>query len=247
MTVSAQSVINRVQVALQDTTGIRWPEAELLLWLNDAQREIVLYKPDAGAVNEVMQLVPGTRQSIPATGNRLLRITRNMGSNDLTNPGRAVRIVSREILDGQYPDWHSKSLSAGTDAAHGATVKHYCYDEQDPRHFYVFPGVEGSAHLETVYSNNPVEITATTSDLTIPDIFSNAITDYILYRAYMKDAEYSANNERATTHFKLFMTSVTGKSQLDQVVGPNVSRDVVGEASMPNGRHPSDRSIYGSS
>ena len=63
MSVSVQSVIDRVQVTLQDTTGVRWPVAnELVLWVNDAQREIALFKPDASAQNETITLVAGTKQ-----------------------------------------------------------------------------------------------------------------------------------------------------------------------------------------
>ena len=50
MAVTVQSVIDRVQKTLQDTTGVRWPVVdELVLWVNDAQREIALLKPDASA------------------------------------------------------------------------------------------------------------------------------------------------------------------------------------------------------
>lgn len=240
MSITVQSIVDRVQIQLQDTTGIRWPEDELVMWLNDSQREIVLYKPDAGAMNDVVALVQGTRQDIPAVGNRLLRVVRNMGTDDLSAPGRAVRIVSREILDAQYPEWHNATESAKhPETTHGSVIKHYCYDEQDPRHFYVFPGIAGSAWLEIVYSHNPdpVSLSSATgsTNLTIPDIFANAVVDYVMYRAYMKDAEYSANNDRAQTHFALFMSSVTGKAQLDLAVGPNSGRDVVGRASVPAG------------
>ena len=52
MTVTVQSVLDRVQQTLQDTAGIRWSSTnELVLWVNDAQREIALYKPDATATN----------------------------------------------------------------------------------------------------------------------------------------------------------------------------------------------------
>ena len=237
MTVSVQSIVDRVQTSLQDTTGIRWPVAELVMWVNDAQREVVLYKPDASAQNVVVNLVPGTRQTLPSTGNRLLRIIRNMLTADTSSPGRAIRIVSREVLDAQCPDWHDGTRAQG-DNAHGLTVKHYVYDEQDPRTFYVYPGIAAAAatnaFVEMVYSGNPPAVLQG-GNLSIPDIFSNAVTDYVLYRAYMKDAEYAANNERASTHFQLFMSSVTGKSQLDQVVGPNSGRDVVGRASIPAG------------
>ena len=44
MAVTVQSVIDKVQLVLQDTSGIRWTSGELVDWINDAQREIVFVK-----------------------------------------------------------------------------------------------------------------------------------------------------------------------------------------------------------
>jgi len=219
MAVSVASVIDRVQVTLQDTTGIRWPEtSELILWVNDAQREIALLKPDASATNDTITLVTGTKQSIPSAGNRLLRVVRNMSAASGGTGKRSIRLVSREILDAQTPDWHDPTVSG--DAAHGSVVKHYMYDEQDPRNFYVYPGVSGSAYIEIVYSANPTTVTAS-DNLSIPDIYANAVMNYVLYMAYMKDAEYAGNSQRAANHFQLFTASVTGKAQVDLITTPN--------------------------
>jgi len=219
MAVSVASVIDRVQVTLQDTTGIRWPEtSELILWVNDAQREIALLKPDASATNDTITLVTGTKQSIPSAGNRLLRVVRNMSAASGGTGKRSIRLVSREILDAQTPDWHDPTVSG--DAAHGSVVKHYMYDEQDPRNFYVYPGVSGSAYIEIVYSSNPTTVTAS-DDLSIPDLYANAVMNYVLYMAYMKDAEYAGNSQRAANHFQLFTASVTGKAQVDLITTPN--------------------------
>jgi hypothetical protein len=57
--------------------------------------------------------------------------------------------------------------------------------------------------------------------LAIPDIFANAVTDYTLFRAYTKDAEYAGNSQRASTHYNLFINSVTGKGQIDIITSPN--------------------------
>ena len=66
MAVTVQSVLDRVQQTLQDTGGIRWSStAELILWVNDAQREIAILKPDATATNTTVTLAAGTKQSIP--------------------------------------------------------------------------------------------------------------------------------------------------------------------------------------
>lgn len=224
MAVSVQSVIDRVQTTLQDTTGVRWPVVgELVLWINDAQREIALLKPDASAKNTTITLVEGTKQDIPSDGNRLLRAVRNMSAASGGTGKRSVRLVQREVLDAQTPDWHDPLVSG--DAAHTNVVKHYIYDEQNPRNFYVYPGVSGSAYLEIIYSANPSTV-GQSDNLDIPDIYANAVMNYVLYMAYMKDAEYAGNNQRAASHFQIFTTSVTGKGQVDALTTPNMSNAV---------------------
>jgi hypothetical protein len=222
MAVTVQSVIDRAQTVLQDTTGVRWPVvAELVLWVNDAQREIALLKPDAAAVNDTITLIAGTKQSIPTGGNRLLKVVRNMSSASNGTGKRAVRLVDREVLDAQTPDWHDPTVAG--DAAHAAVVKHYIYDESNPRNFYVYPGVNGAAYLEIIYSSNPAAV-AQVDNLSIPDIFANAVLNYVLYMAYMKDAEYAGNQQRASSHFQLFTASITGKGQIDAITNPNMER-----------------------
>lgn len=222
MSVTVQSVIDRVQTVLQDTTGVRWPVVgELVLWINDAQREIALLKPDASATNTTITLATGTKQDIPSEGNRLLKVVRNMSAAANGDGKRAVRIVDREVLDAQTPDWHDPTVSG--DAAHTTTVKHYTYEESNPRNFYVYPGVAGNAYLEIIYSSNPANV-ALSGSLSIPDIYANAILNYVLYMAYMKDAEYAGNAQRAGSHYQLFTGSVTGKGQLDAMTNPNMGR-----------------------
>jgi len=219
MAVTVQSVIDRVQTVIQDTTGVRWPVvAELVLWINDAQREVALLKPDASASNTTITLATGTKQDIPSAGNRLLKVVRNMSAASGGTGKRAVRLVNREVLDGQSPDWHDPAVAG--DAAHTNIIKHYIYDETNPRNFYVYPGVAGNAYLEIIFSANPTTV-AQNGSLSIPDIFANAIMNYVLYMAYMKDAEYAGNAQRASSHFQLFTASVTGKAQVDLVTSPN--------------------------
>jgi hypothetical protein len=222
MSVTVQSVIDRAQTVLQDTTGVRWPVVgELVLWINDAQREIALLKPDASATNSTITLATGTKQDIPSGGNRLLKVVRNMSAASNGTGKRSVRLVDREVLDAQSPDWHDPTVTG--DAAHAAIVKHYVYDEANPRNFYVYPGVSGSAYLEIIYSSNPT-VVGQGDSLSIPDIFANAVMNYVLYMAYMKDAEYAGNAQRASSHYQLFTASVTGKGQVDAITNPNMER-----------------------
>lgn len=219
MAVTVQSVLDRVQQTLQDTGGIRWSStAELILWVNDAQREIALLKPDATATNTTVTLATGTKQSIPTAGNRLLNVVRNMSAASSGTGKRTIRLVSRDILDSLEPSWHDPTVKG--DAKHGAIVKHFIYDDQNPRNYYVYPGVSGNAYLEIIYSANPTTVAAN-GNLGVPDLYATAVMNYVLYMCYLKDSEFIANQQRAGSHFNLFVTAVTGKSQIDVITSPN--------------------------
>jgi len=230
-TITGANLISRIQDILQDTTSIRWPEAELLRYINDAQREVCNLRPESTATTANMALVVGTKQSLPSGGLRLIKVTRNMSSAAGSATGkRAVRLVDADILNTQEPNWHDPTVSG--DAAHATTVKHYIFDEDDPRSFYVYPGASTtSTFLEIVYSGAPTDLANTSATISVDDIFANAIIDYVLFRCYLKDAEYAGNQQRAGTHFQLFSSSLGAGGQAQFNVSPN--QDQLGTASVP--------------
>ncbi len=214
-TILASEVIGKVQIVLQDTTGVRWPDStELLGWLNDGQREVLIYKPNAHVHNESMPLSAGTKQSLPDGAIQLVDVVRNMGADGNT-PGRAIRIVTREILDAQNPDWHTMTPAAVT--------KHYTYSPFDPKRFYVYPPATGSAKAEVIYSAVPEDVASLSAPISLDDIYQNVLVDYILYRAYSKDTDYAANPGRAAASQAAYTAALTGKTQAEVVVNPNTA------------------------
>lgn len=212
MAITAAEVITRATDIVQDTTGVRWPEPELLRWLNDGRREICIIRPDLYAVNLVQTMSAGTKQNVPADGNRFLDGIRNIAAND--SPGRAVRVVEREVLDAQLPDWHN--------AATGV-IKHFMFDERTPRIFYVYPPAASGQKLEIAYAKTPVDITSTSTELVNEDVYAGSLVDYVCYRAFSKDAEYAGNNERAMMHYQMFLAPLSGGGRLNLVVSPNAA------------------------
>lgn len=201
MAITAQSIIQRVVITLQDTTSIRWPANELVRYLNDGQREVAMLRPDATVTNATKALSAGAKQGLPADGAKLLDITRNTSGSK-----RAVRMTTRAILDSQLPNWQN---------ATGVTeILHYTYDPRDPKVFYVYPpAAAADASVEIVYSAYPSSITepadgalytAITGNIALPDIYANPLADYVLYRAYTKDTEFAGNVQRAQAHYGAF-------------------------------------------
>lgn len=216
-TIAASRIIDKVQIILMDEAGVRWPDAtELLGWLNDGQREVLVYKPNAHVHNEAVQLAAGTKQTLPEVGVQLIDIPRNMGS-DGTKPGRVIRIVSREVLDAAVPNWHGAKPSA--------ECRHYMYNPLDPKRFYVYPPQPsaGMGYVEMVYAAVPEEVLSLTAPISLDDIYQNALIDYVLYRAYSKDTDYAADPSRAGTHQAAFVSSLTGKTQAEVILNPNTA------------------------
>ncbi len=225
MTVAASSLIRRATDIIMDNTSVRWPASELVRWLNDAQREVILVRPDAINKTATATLAVGTRQNLDAMAltpapSKLIEITRNMAA---TSAKKAVRLVPRQILDANTPGWHA---IAGT-----VDILHYMFDPRDPKTFYVYPPALPTAQLEIMYSAVPTDIaepadgalySAVVGDLTLPDIYANAVLDYMLYRAYSKDSDFAGNAARAQAHYAAFTASLTAEIQATLAVQPQM-------------------------
>ena len=193
--ITAQQIIDKARIILQDADKTRWTDPELLSWLNAGQREICVYKPDAYVVNESVNLVPGTKQSLPVGGVTLISVMRN-GANG------AVKNIDRRILDEQIPNWHASNQVAG--------VTNFMFDPRDQKRYYVYPPAAPGASLEIIYAKTPAEI-AIGATILVDDVFEPALMDYILFRAYSKDVDYAGDDGRAASHLGKFVSLLAGK------------------------------------
>lgn len=207
------SVLNQAQIQIQDKTGTRWPPSELLSWYNMALQAIVTERPDANVKNTTFSTVIGTKQSLPADGLRLIDIPRNEGGQK-----KPIRVIDRMILDDNYA-WHNQATPA-------TEVLHYVYDDRDPKTFYLYPAPAAAVQINLVYSTAPVAATIANFDtdvqvIGVDDNYVPAILDYILYRAYQKDASYAGNENRAASAYGAFRNSLGIKTNADQAMSPN--------------------------
>jgi hypothetical protein len=221
-TVTARSILDRAWIVVQDTagsSGVRWPEAEMLSWVNDAQREIVLLHPQASVSTSSPVVPTGTRQSLAglslSSGIRVIDVIRNMSNAGV--PGRAIRLITREVLDAQRPSWHSET---------GSEIIHWMYDPRDTKSFYVYPAlssaaISAAAKIELIYSSSPAVLDDVTDTIAVDDVYANAILNYVLFRAYSKDAEYAQNVALSQAYYQLFMGALTAKTQIDVASQPS--------------------------
>lgn len=251
-TVLVREVLWRVSSILHDTNPqfLRFPEAELVQWLDDAHLAITSLLPAACSRIDAIKLRPGTRQSIeliaaadckpgdgstptaPVRGTQVLDVIRNMGANGAT-PGRSIRLIAdgREVLDAQNPDWHSQT---------GERVGQWMFDPRTPRHFYVSPGAPstGAVWAEVAYVAEPQKIPAggavgapvhhysgsSTAVIQVRDEHLADLVNYVCARALMKNAQFAGNDQKAALFTGMFTGSLNAKVVALTGNNPNLQR-----------------------
>lgn len=223
-TVKVVDVISRARTLLQDTTSVRWPLLELQLWLNDSYREIVNIRPDSNTQTGEYVCTAGARQVVTGTFANALRVVDVVRNTAATSAKGAVRITSRKMLDDQRRNWYAETQTVD--------IQHYMFDPRLPKEFLVYPPATTLARLEVVYSSVPTAHAlseqqlgdpATAEVIRIDDSYANVLVDYILYRAYSKDAEYASNAQRAVAHYQAFTAALGVKGQVETASQPGAA------------------------
>lgn len=202
-TATGQDVVDQARILLQDVTsgGVRWPDAEMLYWVNAGQEEIARLKPAASAQTTVVAMVEGTRQSLPAGGFALIDVVRNMGTGGST-PGRAIRRIEKDIMDQQNPSWHTVTGVA--------EMRHFMYDPQNPLEFLCYPPQpsSGQGQVEMIWADTPTALGTLSATLTLEDIYTNALVNYVMFRALSKDSTYTKEGVDPQSYYTQMVSAI---------------------------------------
>ena len=188
MTVSSDTVLANAARLLGDEGNIHLPTGTLLAWLNEAQHTIAVGVPTASTTVADITCVAGARQSLPAGGLSLL------GADN-------VRVVDKGSIDRENTTWQSTVT-----AANATTM--IAVNPANPREFFTYPPREGTPGTlaDVEYSVLPAAVTLG-DDITLPDQYAEALTDYIVYRGLSEDTDL-AEPGRAEHFLKSFSSRV---------------------------------------
>jgi hypothetical protein len=228
MTTLASDIVAKASIILHDTVNERWTTSELLDWLNMGLTQIVLLKPDANIVAAEYQMAKGVKQKLPdgtssyqdsqsvtlPAGVQLLDIPMNMGTDGIT-PGRAIKLVDKEVLDALDPLWPQASDSS--------VAQYVMYDQRTPDLFYVYPPQPSTSqgYLAVIYSSIPTPCADLDSSISINDEYNGALVNYVLYRAYSKESDTVDGSERAVHYYNTFLDGINRHDLIMRSEDPN--------------------------
>lgn len=206
-------IVRRVEFLLNDHKNVRWTLPELFDWINDAGNAVVVKLPTARAITASIPLQGGALQSLESSSSDailLLDVTRNMMPDGTV--GRAIRIVDRQLLDDQEPDWYLKKRSG--------RILHYTFDERSPRTFYVYPPAIDGTMVEVLYSERPPQIAHKNDSLDLSNQYIEAVVNYVCFRALSKEAE-EGMPAMAAAYYQAFINALDIDAQTEAIVSPN--------------------------
>ena len=204
-------VLDAVRRLLTDKASTRWSDPDLLVWLNMGQRSIAGLIPSAASKRATIALVAGIEQSIPAAdGVRLLSVLHNIQADDTM--GRVVTVSTRAEMNDIRVSWPATSQAD--------VIRHYVYDDDQPKIFEVWPPANAGVKLRIVYAALPVDCANREADLGIDAIYDGALADYVCFRCYMEDSEDPADGQKAANHLAAYQQALGVKAETDQAAVP---------------------------
>lgn len=221
MSFSAKDVLQSVSTTLQDANHRRWPLGELRGYINDGLKQIAFIKPSAVSKTQRIAMQEGTYQEL-ADGQHLLRVIRNITSAADATPrvgGSIITPIDRSMLDMQFSNWHDPNV-----VPFSAIVMHAMMDEENPRSFYVYPGNDGTGAIEAVVTTvpdlvaapaSPDNIDSYSATIDLPTLYESVLRDYVLSRAYEKDAAIPGAMQRAMAYRTAFTQALGAKNQAE--------------------------------
>lgn len=212
MTIVVQDVIKRTGDLLMDVGLKRWKLDERVCWGNDAMGAILNRRPAAFSKREVVELVEGTYQTIPASGTVLLDVMRNIASNGTTS-GRAIRRTDRQLLDDSDPEWHTRDPKG--------QIRQFTFDDRAPKIFYVSPPAIAGTKVELMHAALPEPTDMNGSGVwAIGAEYMEAVVNYICYRAKSQDSE-QGNAADAQAFYAAFQSALGEQAGAAVASSPN--------------------------
>ncbi len=184
---------------LQDPGYVRWTQDELADYLTGAIAQVAALKPTLFTSFVQLPLAAGVVQTVPAEYSELVDITHNLNSDgtpgEPINPGSfsVARALGRSSCTPAYGD--------------GYVVRSYTVHPDNDTVFYVDPPVPGGGTraVQALVRLAPRPVTVGTDAVimanTTPELYREALKDWMLYRAFSKETESSDSEAESRCAF----------------------------------------------
>ncbi|MCD9504524.1 hypothetical protein GLP37_20385 [Photobacterium phosphoreum] len=204
--IAVEQLLAQAAATLVDPSFVRWTKNELIDYLNDALSAVITRKPNAVIVRERIEAV-GNPIQLPDDTYSLLSIEQIGGVRGQFTP--------IESLDRFFPDWRTKQ----------GEPKCWTKSADELTQFWLYPAPQELTHVDVQYSK--VLKAKEGESLAMSSVYTGILLDFILYRAFSKDAENASESQKAVTHYQAFNAALGDKNVTDSALQTNFNQSVM--------------------
>lgn len=208
MSTTYQAVIDAARIPLNDSAKIRYPDAEMMTYLNDGLQVLFAMRPDLFSVTQNVLCTAGfAKQTLPAGGVALVDIFSILN-------GRAITECDFKTLRTNRPTYRSDPAGPAQNWFRVPTDP----TQQDTASFYIYPPAPVGQYLQIQFSLVPTvqPIANIGTNLPVTDNYAVPLQHYVTARAEMKDDE-NVNEQRQSLMLKMFSDLVMTAAKTEAI------------------------------
>lgn len=188
-TLSVQDVIDRVQRTFGDEAAVQVTQADILRWINDAQREAVMQNEGLLQTIGFVDLVQGqTDYDLP---DNCFTLSHVFVKSSTSEEYYTLKVMTLRDLAEQSDGWMGSAIDAPYPIA---------YTTQQTGKLTVFPKPQASVAqgIKMLYSRYANEVTTTADPIDLPPYYGTFVINYCLMQAYEMDEDWESSSQKAT-------------------------------------------------
>ncbi len=218
MLLTIKQIVDQARAQLQDASKRYWSDQDLVDYVNDGRRVLYDTQPELYETTAAVDLVEGHRQTLPDGSDLLLRPIDNVTAISQ----RSITTIDGELLGRARPRWRSEALAT--------EIVHIMYRDLEPKVYEVYPPAVAGTRIRISYAKPPTDFAladlsaSPVPTLTAEGALAGALIDYVLHRAFGKQADTSPDaGQMSGDYLRLFLTKIGAEDQAKALRSTNAT------------------------
>ncbi|MGF1727071.1 DUF6682 family protein [Photobacterium nomapromontoriensis] len=195
MAIKVSDLIEQVSELLVDTNHVRWSKPELIRYINDALAAVIMRRPSLTATHDIVAV----------------------SQNPIELPDDAYSLLSVELLGdyrGQYTPIETLNRFYPTWRTDEGVPQCWTQHADEHLRFWVYPAPQDPVSVAFTYSK-AITVSADSDVIPLTVVYVGILIDFVLFRAFGKDAENASEASKSTMHFQSFAVAMGDKNAMD--------------------------------
>lgn len=187
MTYTVTDIFTRVQRSFGDESAVQVTEADVIRWINDAQREAVMQHEGLLFKESFLSAVAGTQEyALPSDLFTLTHVSYRDGDTGRFFP---LRYIAKSALNEYVPGWDGDTSTG--------YPRFYTRDELNKIIFYPNPSTSWTNNIKLEYSRYPVDLVDANDAIDLPPYYHSYVEHFCMMKAYEMDEDWESVDKKA--------------------------------------------------